>query len=114
MLLLLPSPPQLQIAHTALPMWIDPTTLSCTHDSHSKTGQMQGGDGHDEDQALEYFGRRELAGVELRAARFFITKARFNVEAQAILVASVLASVGSSLATNQGSSGWSSRQARAR
>jgi hypothetical protein len=67
-------------------MWINPATLSCMHDSHSKTGQVQGGYGHDQDQALKYFGRRELAGVDLIVARFFIAKARFNVEAQAILV----------------------------
>jgi len=58
--------------------------------------------------------RRQFTGVDLIAARFFIAKAGFNVEAQAVLVPSGLASVGSELPTNQRSSGWSSRQARAR
>ena len=80
-------------------MRIHEATLLCMHDSHSNTSQVKGGHGYDQDEALEGFGHRELTEVDLISARFFGTFAFFDVEAQTVLVASVLASVGSSLTT---------------
>jgi hypothetical protein len=80
-------------------MRIHETTLLCLNDPHPQTGQVKGGHGQDQDQALERFGRRELTAVELIATRFFGAYAFFDVEAQTVLAASVTASVGSSLTT---------------
>ncbi len=98
-LLLSPAPPQFQVAQTAIPMGIDPAMLPRLDDTCANTGQVKGGNGQNQDQTLQSFGRRQFTGVDLVAARFLIEKAFFNVKAQAILAASVSASVGSSLAT---------------
>lgn len=63
-----------------------PTTLLCMHDSHFKASQVKDSNGQDQDQALQSFGRGELNDVDLIAARFFITKACFDMETQASVI----------------------------
>ncbi len=41
-----------------------PTTLLCPNDPYPNTGQVKGGHGQDQDQAVERFGRGELTAVD--------------------------------------------------
>src|SRR6266699_143160 len=80
-----PAPPKFQVAQTAIPMSIDPAMLARLDDAHSNTGQVKGGNGQDQDEAFQSFGRGEFTGMDLVSARFFIQKAFLNVEAQTVL-----------------------------
>jgi hypothetical protein len=53
---------------------------------HPNTRQVKGGNGNNQDQALQGFGRGEFAGLELEATRILIQKCFFNIETQAVLV----------------------------
>jgi len=56
---------------------IHQATLLGLNNSHPKTGQVKGSDGQDQEQALECFGGRELAAVDLIATGFFVAKTFF-------------------------------------
>src|SRR6266516_1933628 len=82
----LPPPTNLEIAQAAPPVGIHPTPLPCLHDTDSKTRQVKGRYRDNEQKTLQGFWRRQLAGVDLVSARFFVEKGFFNVETQAVLV----------------------------
>src|SRR6266516_57061 len=82
----LPPPTTLEIAQAAPPVGIHPTPLPCLHDTDSKTRQVKGRYRDNEQKTLQGFWRRQLAGVDLVSARFFVEKGFFNVETQAVLV----------------------------
>ena len=44
------------------------------------------GHGQDQDQAFERFGGRQFTALDLLTARFFVEKAFFDVETQAVLI----------------------------
>ncbi len=52
-LLLPPSPPNFQVAQTTIPMRIDPAVFPDLDDAYSEAGQVKGGNGQDQDQALK-------------------------------------------------------------
>src|SRR6266496_1460605 len=77
-----PSPANLEIAQAAPPVGIHPTPLPRLDDTDSKTRQVKGGYGDNEQKTLQRFRRRQETSVDLVSARFFIKKSFLNIEAQ--------------------------------
>jgi hypothetical protein len=66
-------------------MMIDEMTFVGLHDRHSQAGEVQDGEGQDEQQTLDSFGLSKVTGLKLEGARFMISKALFDPEARSVL-----------------------------
>jgi len=79
-----PIPPDPGVAEATEPVRVDLPPLARIDDRHALAHQDQGGDGHDEAQALQRLGVPQLGGLPLEPAGLVVQKALLDAEAQPV------------------------------